>query len=326
MKSANIGLGVPMQKIENYSLIPKVISLLLLLPAITLSQYNRPGNTDAQFLKIGVSPRGTAMADAYIAVVNGAEATYYNSAALPWIKGTDIVFDHNNWFAGINHEYFAVARTFGDLGAFGISVTALYTDEMKVRTPLQPDGTGETFYAGNYRAGLTYSRFLTDRVTLGSTVSYIAMSLYPGFSAKAFSVDIATMYVSDFHGFRFAMQIANFGSNVQYVNESYPLPTSFTFGLAMNAVDAEDQKLLVSVTAVKPNEGQPVAQVGVEWNFRNMFFLRGGYHLNYIVATYSFGGGVQAEIIGGYKFRFDYSYSKFLLLGAAHRFGIGLAF
>ena len=41
---------------------------LLLVPGLLFGQYNRPGSTDAQFLKIGVSPRATALADAYIAV------------------------------------------------------------------------------------------------------------------------------------------------------------------------------------------------------------------------------------------------------------------
>lgn len=265
------------------------------------------------------------MSDAYIAAVSGAEATYYNSAALPLMRETDVVFNHTMWFAGINHEFFAAAHNFGDLGAFGISMTGLYTDEMKVRTPLQPEGTGETFYAANYRFGLSYARHLTDRVTFGTTISYITMSLYSTFSARAFSIDIATLYVSDFHGFRFGMQIGNFGSNVQYVNESYPLPTNFTFGLGINAIDGENQKLWVSGAAVKPNEGQPLAQVGTEWNYQDTFFLRAGYRLNYSVATYSFGGGVQFAVVG-YRIRADYSYSKFLLLGGAHRFGLGLSF
>ncbi|MBI3586585.1 MAG: PorV/PorQ family protein [Ignavibacteriales bacterium] len=304
-------------------MIGKLISFVLLMPVLLFSQYNRPGSTDAQFLKIGISPRGTAMSDAYIAAVNGAEATYYNSAALPLIKGTDVVFNHTMWFAGINHEFFAVAHNFGELGAVGVSLTGLYTDEMKVRTPLQPEGTGETFYAGNYRAGLSYARYLTDRVTFGATVSYISMSLYSGFSANAFSIDIATLYVSDYRGFRFGMQIGNFGSDIQYVNESYPLPTNFTFGLAINAIDAETQKLLVSGSAVKPNEGEPMAQVGTEWNYQNTFFVRAGYRLNHTVATYSFGGGMQFGV-GEYHLRADYSYSNYLLLGGAHRFGIGV--
>jgi hypothetical protein len=188
---------------------------------------------------------------------------------------------------------------------------------------LQPEGTGETFYAGNYRIGMSYARNLTDRVTFGGTVSYIGMSLYKDFSVSAVSVDIATMYVSDFRGFRFAMQISNFGSNVQYVNESYPLPTNFTFGLAMNAIEADDQTVMVTFSAQKPNEGAPLAQLGTEWNYQNMLFLRGGYRLNHAVANYTFGGGARIDV-QGYSLRFDYSYSNFLLLGVAHRFGLGI--
>jgi hypothetical protein len=306
-------------------MVRKIVGFLVLVPMLLYGQYNRPGSTDAQFLKIGVSPRATALSDAYIAVVTGAEATYYNAAALPHIQGLDVVFNHTVWFAGINHEFFAAARNFGDLGALGVSVTALYTDEMKVRTPLQPDGTGETFYSGNYRFGLTYSRFLTDRVSFGATISYIHMALYQDFKANATSIDIGVLYVSDFRGFRFGMQISNFGTEVQYVNESYPLPTSFTFGLGMNVIDGDTHKLLLTAAGVKPNEGEPMAQAGLEWNFDNTFFLRAGQRFNYSAATYSFGGGVRVDLFGN-GVRADYSYSKYETLGGVHRFGLGLAF
>jgi hypothetical protein len=298
---------------------------ILLFPAFCLAQYDRPGSTDAQFLKIGVSPRGTALSDAYIAVVGGAEATYYNSSALPWMKGTDVALNHNSWFAGISHDFFAVAHNFGDLGAVGVSVTSLRTDLMEVRTPLQPEGTGETFFAANYKFALSYSHFLTDQVSLGASVGFIRMSLFQDFNANAFSVDIATTYVSSFHGFRFAMEIMNFGSNIQYVNESYPLPTNFTFGAAINAVDEDIYKLLVSLAAVKPNEGAPQAQVGLEWNYDNFLFVRGGYRIANPIATFSAGGGVHIAI-SDFTARVDYSYSGYVLLGAAHRIGIGLEF
>jgi hypothetical protein len=302
-----------------------LIGILLFLPVLLYAQYNRPGSTDAQFLKIGVSARGTGMADAYLASVEGAEATYYNPAAMPWVPNRDVVFTHTSWFAGINHEFAAATQNFDDIGSFGLSVTALYTDEMKVRTPLQPEGTGETFYVGNYRFGLSYARFLTDRVTFGLTFSYINMKLYQEFAADAFSLDIAVMYVSDFRGFRFALEIADFGSNIQYVNESYPLPTNFQFGMAMNAIDGDDQKLLVSLAAVKPNEGEPQAQLGAEWNYQKMFFVRGGYRLNYSIATWSAGAGA-AFSLEGLGMRADYSYSDYKTLGGSHRIGIGVSF
>jgi len=302
-----------------------LIALAVLVPGFAAAQYNRPGSTDAQFLKLGVSARGAGMSDAYLAVAKGADATYYNPAALSWLERTDVVFNHTEWFAGVKHEFAAVASSFDEIGTFGLSVTALYTDEMKVRTPLQPEGTGETFYVGNYRFGLSYARFLTDRVSFGTTISYINMKLYSEFTADAVSLDIAVMYLSDFRGFRFALEIANFGSNIQYVNESYPLPTNFQFGLAMNAIESEVQNFLVSVAAIKPNEGEPLAQIGGEWSFRNLLFLRGGYRFNYSAATYSVGAGVELEI-SGFGVRADYAYNDYQTLGGSHRIGIGLSF
>lgn len=304
-------------------MILRAVILIFMFPIILISQYERPGSADAQFLKISISPRGSALGDALISTVQGAEATYYNSAALPLQKRTDVVLNYTQWFAGIKHNFAAAAINFDDYGSLGISFTALYTDEMKVTTPLQPEGTGETFYATNYRIGLSYARNLTDRVTIGTTISYIAMSLYKGFSAKAVSVDIATLYVSDFHGFRFGMQIANFGSNIQYVNESFPLPTNFTFGMGINALEFKDHTALLSFSLTKPNEGAPQGGVGVEWNFQDMLFLRGGYRINNTVANYSFGVGVKANVIG-YLLRFDYSLSNFSLLSTVHRFGLGI--
>jgi len=305
--------------------IVSLVAGILGMQAACVAQYDRPGSTDAQFLRIGVSPRGTALSDAYIAVVSGAEATYYNSSALAWMSGTDVVLNHNRWFAGIAHDFFAAAHNFGDLGAIGFSVTSLRTDLMEVRTPLQPEGTGETFFAANYKFAVSYAHLLTDHVSLGASLGYIYMSLFHDFSAKAFSVDIAATYVSSFRGFCFGMQIMNFGSSIQYVNESYPLPTNFTFGMAINAIDEETQKVIVSLAAVKPNEGAPQAQVGVEWNYDDFLFLRSGYRLVNPITTFSAGGGIHFGV-SDFTARVDYSYSGYKLLGAAHRIGIGLEF
>ncbi|MFZ0391667.1 MAG: PorV/PorQ family protein [Calditrichia bacterium] len=303
----------------------KLVLFILLLPLFLFAQNERPGSTDGQFLKIGVSPRAAAMGESFISAVDNAEATFYNPAALARIPGTSLVFNHTQWFADIKHEFAAASRSFGTLGTFALSVTALYTDEMQVTTPLQPGGTGETFYAGNYRFGLSYARYLTDRVTLGGTINYIHMSLYESFDANAVGGDIAILYVTGFRNFRFGMKIANFGSEVKYVNESYPLPTTFQFGLSMNALQMEQQKLLISFSAAKPNDGKPLSQIGAEWSYDDLVFLRGGYHINHDVAQYAFGGGLQWGM-SGFTLKFDYAYSDFSLLGVTHRFGAGFTF
>ncbi len=287
------------------------------------AQYQRPGSTDGDFLKLGVSARAAGLGDAYIAMAGGADATHYNPAALSWMRPrTHVLLNHTSWFADINHEFVAVAHRF-DIGTFGLSLTGLYTDEMKVRTPLQPEGTGETFYSYNLRASASYSRWLTDRVTFGGTVSYINLDLYQDFSENAFAADIAAAYRGDFRDFRFAMMIGNLGSDVTFVNESYPLPVHFTFGMSLNAVESAYHVIKFTGSAQKPNDGQPVGQVGAEYAFQDLLFLRGGYRINYDAATYSFGAGLRFGV-SDYGFRFDYAYSSFGSLGVANRFGLGL--
>ncbi|NIS46068.1 MAG: PorV/PorQ family protein [candidate division Zixibacteria bacterium] len=263
------------------------------------------------------------MGDAYISVVEGAEATYYNPAALARVQGLDFAVTHTEWFAGINHEFAAGAYTIGNLGTIGLSVTALYTDEMKVRTPLQPDGTGETFFSSNYRAGFTFSRYLTDKVTFGGTINYIFLDLFTDFTASAVAGDIAVLYTTNFRDFKFGMRFSNFGSEIKFVNESYPLPTNFTFGLSMNAIESPEQTLMVSISAIKLNDEEPLGQVGAEWNWNQIIYLRGGYQLNHEVAKYSFGGGLKMNV-SNYGLGFDYSLSDFELLGFTHRFGLSI--
>ena len=154
----------------------KYICTLIIISCFAFGQYERPGSSAAQFLDIGVNPRAESMAGAFISMTSGAGACYYNPAALTMLAGPAFEISHTNWFADISHDYAAVALPFGRNRGIGLSFTSMITDEMIVRTPLQPDGTGETFYSGSYRIGLAYARKMTDRVNFGGTVNYIFIS------------------------------------------------------------------------------------------------------------------------------------------------------
>jgi hypothetical protein len=298
--------------------------LILLMPVLLLAQYQRPGSGTAQFLDIGVSARAEAMAGAYISVAEGAESVFYNPAALAGIDATRLSFGYTKWFSDINHQFFAIAHTAGRGQALAFSMTGLQTDAMLVRTPLEPDGTGETFYAGSYRFGLTFAKELTDHVSFGMSANFIRMYLYRDFTENAYSGDIAVLYDVGVRNIRFGFGIYNFGSSVTFVNEPYPLPTSFSFGLSLNAIEAGSQKLLMSVAAKKPNDGAPTGTLGTEYNFQDFFFLRGGYYIEDEVKTFGLGLGTRIKL-GGKWLQFDYSYNNFSALGGAQRFSLNFS-
>ncbi|MBD3287699.1 PorV/PorQ family protein [candidate division KSB1 bacterium] len=298
-----------------------IVLIIMIMPTFLFSQqYERPGSATCTFLNIGVSPRAAGMGDSYFAVANGAEAVYYNPAILANLKGLNVSANHNEWFANISHDFLALAQNFNNLGALGVSLTYLSTDEMNVTTPLQPEGTGETFYSTNYRIGLSYARGLTNYVSFGGSVYYIKSSLYDTFEQSAVSGDISVIYVTDFRNFRFGMKIANFGSSITYVNEQYPLPINFIFGMAINVLQSESQTVLLCATGMKPSDDQTLTRAGLEWSFKDFLFIRGGYKFNDDIATYSFGAGFKVGI-ERYQLRIDYAYSEYGLLGVAHRFG-----
>ncbi|HHE54913.1 MAG TPA: PorV/PorQ family protein [Caldithrix abyssi] len=304
-----------------------IVFFVLTVIHFLLAQYERPGSSTAQFLKISVSPRASALGDAYIAVVNDAEAVTYNAAALATIEGINVNFNHTEWLAGINHEFFSIAKNFNNqIGAIALSFIGLYTDEMEVRTPLRPEGTGETFFSGNYQIALTYARRLTNHVHFGLTGQYIYMKLYDQFTASVEAINIAVLYKTNFHGFNFGMQISNFGSDITFVNEGYPLPTNFTFGLCFNPVTNDNHQVLVSMAAAKPNDGAPIWSMGLEYEILRMVSLRiGKKFADNLENGIAFGLGIKF-MLEEKLFHFDYSFSDYQDLGSISRVGVGFTF
>lgn len=302
----------------------KFVLLIIMIPFLAHA-YERPGSSTGQFLNISVSPRAVAMGDAFVSETEGAEAVYYNVAAMARIEGTAFTANHTDWFAGMNLDFLAFAQQVTRNDFIGILATSFYTDQMKVRTPLQPDGTGETFSVSHMRFGISYARLLTNHVSFGATVSFLHLKLFTDMEDDAFTADIAALYDTKYRGFSFGLAITNFGSSVTYVNKDYPMPFNFSFGLGMNAIEREDQQVKISFSAVKPSGGETKMNGGIEWNYRNYAFLRGGYRFNHALATYSTGAGVCIQL-GGFKCELDYSISDYSQFGFVNRFGLSVQF
>jgi len=266
--------------------------------------------------------RAEAMSGANISAVSGAAGVYYNPATIAMQQGIEAVFNYTPWFAGISHQFMAISMPVLGRSAVALSITGLQTDEMNVRTPLQPDGTGETFYAGSFRVGMSFSRALTNRVYFGITANYINVSLFRDFTEQAYSGDVAVLYDSGLRNFRFGFMMANIGSAMKFVNETYPMPTSFSFGASANALEMGANKLMVAMATKKPNDGVPQGTFGLEYSNNETLFVRAGYDLTDRVKTFSMGAGVKMSL-GNNVVRVDYSYTDFSVLGGIQRFTFG---
>jgi hypothetical protein len=297
----------------------------------------RAGTSSMQFLKIGIGGRATAMGESFVAIANDFSALYWNPAGLMQFKEYGVSFSHSEWLVGLKHEFAGGIYRIGKNNVVGLSFIDLHTDAMEKTTEFQPTGTGEFFKYGDLAFGLTFSRRLTEQFSFGVTFRYVEETLAE-LKMRGFMFDLGTYYWTGLSNSRFAVTISNFGPQVhptgsvelvggRVLNEfqSFPTPTIFRIGFAIDPIDNKKNKLTTSIQLNHPNDNAENINLGVEYSFKDMFFVRGGYKFNVESENYSGGIGVKVPISIA-KASVDYSIANFKDLGYTHRFSLNLLF
>ncbi|MDT3696857.1 MAG: PorV/PorQ family protein [Ignavibacterium sp.] len=293
----------------------------------------RAGISAAQFLKIGVGGRATAMGDAFVAVANDASSLYWNPAGLTQFAENQIMFSHNNWVVDINHDFLGAVYHLDETNAFGVSFVALTMQDMPVTTEFAPFGTGEYFGFSDISIAVTYSRKMTDKFSFGGTVRYIEETL-DKLKMRGFMIDLGTYYWTGLGSSRFAVAVSNFGSNLAPDGEiiligkrkksewqDFAPPTIFRIGFAIEPYEDEEHAVTTSIQLNHPNDNSENIVTGVEYNWKKTFYLRAGYKFNVDEQNISIGAGVNVPVSIA-NVSLDYAYSNFVRLGSAHRFSI----
>jgi long-subunit fatty acid transport protein len=293
----------------------------------------RAGISTAQFLKIGVGGRATAMGDAFVAIANDVTALYWNPAGLTQFAENQIIFSHNKWVVDINHDFVGAVYHLDDANTFGISLTSLSMEDMKVTTEYAPNGTGEYFGFSDIGIAISYSRKMTDQFSFGGTVRYMEESL-DKLKMRGLMIDLGTYYWTGLGTTRFAVAVTNFGNDLAPDGEvalvgnrtksdwqSFSPPTMFRIGFAFEPYEDEENRITTSIQLNHPNDNSENLSLGFEYVWNKMFFARGGYKINVDEQNYSFGAGVNVPISIA-NVSVDYAFANFTRLGSAHRFSI----
>lgn len=293
----------------------------------------RAGISTAQFLKIGVGGRASAMGDAFVAIANDASALYWNPAGLTQFSEHQILFSHNKWVVDINHDFIGGVYHLDEANSFGIAFTALTMQKMPVTTEFAPFGTGEFFGFSDVALAVSYSRKMTDQFSFGGTIRYIEETL-DKLKMRGVMIDLGTFYWTGLGTTRFAVAVSNFGNNIapdgevvlvgkRTVSEwqEFAPPTVFRIGFAFEPYQDEENIITTSIQLNHPNDNSENVSAGFEYGWNKTVFLRGGYKFNVEEQNFTFGAGVNVPISIA-QFSLDYAYSNFSRLGSAHRFSI----
>ncbi|MEE9554338.1 MAG: PorV/PorQ family protein, partial [candidate division Zixibacteria bacterium] len=194
-----------------------------------------------------------------------------------------------------------------------------------------PHGNGQFFKAADYALGLSYGAGLTDRFSLGVTLKYVAQYIET-FKATGWAADIGVYYDTGFRNFKICMVLANFGPDMKFISEPYPLPIDFRFGTSIDVLNAGSSKLTLAAQGSHPNDNLEKYNFGLEYWYNEMFAMRAGKKFNYdyyeegeFSGGMTFGGGLRFPL-STVNLAVDYAYQDLGWLDSVNRFTFGLQF
>lgn len=327
--------------------------VIALFTRVNARDVTKVGTTAAPFLTISVGARAIGMGGAFAAVANDASTMFWNVSGIAQLHQPSIIFNHSEWLADINFDYAGVVAPLSNLGTIGLSITSLNMSDFEQTTELQPYGTGVKFSAGSIAFGLSFARKLTDKFMIGFTGKYIREYIWNS-ESTGIALDVGTLFTTPFNGLRIGLSITNFGTKMQMTGDDllvqvdidptisgnndrinailetnkFDLPLLFRFGLSMDVLQTENNRIILAADALHPNDNAESVNLGGEYQFKNLISLRAGYRSLFLPDSeegFTVGGGINYGL-SGFGFKLDYAYEDFGRLDNIQKFTVQLLF
>ena len=286
------------------------------------------GTSGADFLELGTGSRPLSMGEAFAAEINDINSIYYNPAGLGSLRYPVLSVFHNELILDSRFENVMFAYPMYG-GWFGLSNSLFWVPAFD-KIDINGETTGKVkFYNGNFTAGYGYD---FGSFYLGGTLKYIYQQIDTLF-VSSFATDVGIikgMYLyspfdSPIRNFHVGFSILNVGTNAMddplprmiRLGTSYKLTKWFGMNLDMteNFINSSD---LYDFTYLFEESFR--VNTGVEFNYLELLYLRGGWRFN-DAGTYSLGLGLNYAI-GNTAFSIDTSYSENGIFGPSYSIGV----
>jgi long-subunit fatty acid transport protein len=341
-------------KIRIYQIVIILFSASIITAQSFVTNVSKKGTSAAPFLSIGQGAKATGMGSAFVAISDDPSAIFWNPAGLTKVEGVGVIFDHTQWIADINYNFFAASYNLGDYGSIGVSFLTSSMDDMPVTTIMDPEGTGETFNVSDAMFSLGYAINLTNNFSIGFNGKFVHQKIWK-MDATAFALDIGVQYVTPFDGAVLAMSISNFGTKMKldgtsalvlydpdlqssgnnnqipaYLQtDNWELPLNFRVGIAYQPISSNNHKVTLAVDAIHPSDNYESINAGIEYSFSDFFFVRGGLKSLFLddsEESFTFGAGIKQLLLGNISIQVDYAYGDFGRLTNIQKLSVGIRF
>lgn len=314
-----------------------ILIVLFLAAAVYAGGDRRKGTAGAQELRIPLGSRGAALGGSFVSSVTGIESIYWNPAGLSSVRNVEALFSYMDYIADMKFIFSGVGVSIPGFGTLGISGRVLSVGDIIVTTEEAPDGTGEILTPNFVTLGVTYSRQMTDRVFFGSSINFVTEQIDRE-SARGWCMDFGFQYIPGLvRGLKIGVAVKNIGPNMRFSGadlehlspvpgtpvgseqklmrtylSSFELPSYFHIGTSLDLVNNETMKATVTASFKNNNFIEDEYNGGVEFAYKDMLFLRGGYitsqQSDYLYGA-TFGAGLKLNM-GTQNLFFDYSWGQ----------------
>lgn len=261
---------------------------------------DRAGSAGATQLLINPWARSSGWGLANAASVRGVEAMFGNVAGLSQINKTEVLFSNTRVEgAGVSINSVGLGQKLGSSGVLGITATVFSLGEIEVTTFNSPEG-GRGGYTPNLaNIGLAYSKSFSNSIFGGILVRVVSEST-SNIRTSGICFDAGIHYVTGPQdNVHFGIALKNVGPAMSFAGDglavqgllisgsdqltleqrsgTFEVPSMLNISAAYDWHIAEMHRVTFAGTFISNSFTRDQGVVGIEYAFRKMLHLRGGY-------------------------------------------------
>lgn len=279
--------------------------------------------TAGDFLGLGAGARAAAMGGAYSAVVDQAEAVYWNPAAMTRVERRSATMMHSVQLNASSYEYGSYVQNEGAMGAFGFGVQ-YFTPGRVVQTNESGTSLGN-IVPYDMALSWSYARVLAG-FSLGASAKIVDSRIIN--SASAGALDLGALSPALLDGrLRLAFTAVNLGGDTMVFDQmGAKLPPALRAGAAYRLLP----DLLLSVDGAFPQRDNPSAALGAEYLLESAgawsFAARAGFDSRTVGGVDGLTGAAMGFGVATRGASVDYAFAPLGGLGQVHRLSLTCSF